>query len=312
MQPVSKDIKSTQACKGAAGRGASNNGTKSQSDRGLPRAVRRALRFTRLTWLATIAGNRMAQVILACGLLIGGAIALPGVGATEQSPVTLVFNLIGFKPASLVLSGNTSVDEAAIETALVSEMGSSLFTFNAGRAREELLKNPWLRSASVSKVYPDTIHVDIVERQPFAFWKSDEIVRVIARDGVVLGEAAPEHMRLPQVVGAGANLAAPEFIATISKFPGLSERSRAFVRVAGRRWNLALRNNLTVMLPEQNWRGALVELDRLHSQQNLLDRDLVRIDMRLPDRLVLQLDESVADERRQRLESLLKRKWHRT
>ncbi len=312
MQPLSKDKGSDQARMGRGRADMSFDKVGSGSERGTPRALRKLLRFTRSTGLDALAGNRLAQFALTGIILLGGGMAFSHGQYDNQVSIAGVSSLAGFKPASLVLNGNTVVDGEMIETVLVTELGNSLFTFDAGQARHELLKIPWLKSASVSKVYPDTIRVDVVERQPFAFWKSDETVRVIARDGVVLGEAAPEHMRLPQVVGNGANLAAPEFIATISRFPGLSERSKAFVRIGGRRWNLALHNDLTVMLPEHDWREALVELDRLQMQQKILDRELVRIDMRLPDRLVLQLDEAVADARRERLENLLKRKWHRT
>jgi len=55
-----------------------------------------------------------------------------------------------------------------------------------------------------------------------------------------------------------------------------------------------------------------VELDRLQAGERLLEREVLQIDMRLPDRLVLRLDENLAGERREQLQKLLKRDWHRT
>lgn len=305
MQPLNTEIGTNRLSKGRGGADLRLGSVKS-------RAMRRLLKSSGLIFVGNLLSNRLVQTGLVGSVLLAGVALFPPAHVEKGKPLASLSSLAGFKPTSLVVKGNDYVDGKMIEAALHTQIGSSLFAFDADAARDILLKNPWLKSASVSKVYPNTIRVDMVERQPFAFWKSEETVRVIARDGVALGEAAPQHMRLPQVVGAGANLAAPEFIATITRFPELAERSKGFVRVASRRWNLALRNKVTVLLPEHGWRDALLELDHLHETQGILDRAVTKIDMRLPDRLVLQLDESVAQERRERLDDLLKRKWHRT
>jgi len=282
-----------------------------KSARGFSRALRRVVRPFRVLGQNPYLGWK-SGVVLVAGLTILGAGLISVSGSAEDGNFSPVFAALGFAPAKLVLNGSNAVDEASVEGALSQQMKGSLFAFDATRARQTLLENPWLASVEVSKVYPETIVVDVVERQPFAFWKSLEQVRVIARDGVVLGDASPEHMRLPQVVGSGANVAASEFIANISKFPNLSKRAKAFVRVGGRRWNLVLRNDMKVLLPADGWKKALVELDRLQAGERLLEREVLQIDMRLPDRLVLRLDENLAGERREQLQKLLKRDWHRT
>jgi cell division protein FtsQ len=60
------------------------------------------------------------------------------------------------------------------------------------------------------------------------------------------------------------------------------------VRVGERRWNLQLKNHLTVMLPEGHEAAALARLTQLQTQQQLLDRPLLSVDMRLPDRLAVR------------------------
>jgi cell division protein FtsQ len=63
------------------------------------------------------------------------------------------------------------------------------------------------------------------------------------------------------------------------------------VFVAGRRWDLHLDNGVTVKLPEKNVREALAQLVKLESQQHLLARDVVVVDLRLPDRITVRLPE---------------------
>jgi cell division protein FtsQ len=62
----------------------------------------------------------------------------------------------------------------------------------------------------------------------------------------------------------------------------------ALVRVGERRWNLQLKNGITIMLPEGHEAAALARLGTLQTDQALLDRPLVFIDMRLPDRLAVR------------------------
>jgi cell division protein FtsQ len=66
---------------------------------------------------------------------------------------------------------------------------------------------------------------------------------------------------------------------------------RAAVLVAERRWDLHLENGVTVKLPEKNVRQALATLVKLDAEQQLLARDVVVIDLRLPDRVTVRLPE---------------------
>ena len=63
------------------------------------------------------------------------------------------------------------------------------------------------------------------------------------------------------------------------------------VLVAGRRWDLHLDNGVTVKLPEKGVREALAQLVKLNSEKQLLARDVVVIDLRLPDRVTVRLPE---------------------
>ncbi len=187
-----------------------------------------------------------------------------------------------------------------------------MFSFKVDAARDEVLNDPWVKSATVRKVYPDTIVVDVVERKPVALWQSKGEIHLISRDGFVISQAGPKHMNLPQVVGEGANMAAAEFLSVIGRFPSISQKASAYVRVAGRRWNVRINDGPQVLLPEADWQVALNELQVLQKEKELLDRDVVQIDMRLADRLVIKLDPDAAEIRKTAIQKSLKRDWHKT
>ena len=66
---------------------------------------------------------------------------------------------------------------------------------------------------------------------------------------------------------------------------------RAAVLVSGRRWDLYLDDGVTIKLPEKNLRAALAQLVRLDAEQQLLARDVIVVDLRLPDRITVRLPE---------------------
>jgi cell division protein FtsQ len=61
------------------------------------------------------------------------------------------------------------------------------------------------------------------------------------------------------------------------------------VRVGGRRWNLRLDNGVDVNLPETNAGAAYERLAQLVRDNGLVDRNVVAVDLRLPDRLILRV-----------------------
>ena len=61
--------------------------------------------------------------------------------------------------------------------------------------------------------------------------------------------------------------------------------------VAGRRWDLHLEDGVVVKLPEVNPSAALAQLVKLNAERQLLARDVIVVDLRLPDRITVRLPE---------------------
>ena len=59
------------------------------------------------------------------------------------------------------------------------------------------------------------------------------------------------------------------------------------VRVEERRWDLHLKNNIVIKLPEQDMGLALRSLAVLEEQKNILRKNIANIDMRQPERIMI-------------------------
>ena len=74
----------------------------------------------------------------------------------------------------------------------------------------------------------------------------------------------------------------------------LKERIRAGTLVAGRRWTLKMDNGMDVRLPELGATDALARLVKLENEQKILEKDVLAIDLRMADRVVVRLTEEAA------------------
>ena len=218
-------------------------------------------------------------------------------------------NAAGFRITSIALAGNNHVSrEEVLATAGISGITSLLF-LDVGEARERLKTNPWISDATVLKLYPGELQIGIKEREAFALWQKEGRVSVIADDGTVLEPyVAPQLLRLPLVVGSGAQTRAKEFLALLAPHPELRDFVRAAVLVGERRWNLRLKNAIDVELPEARIADALEKLVALDREKNLITRDIVLIDLRLPDRITVRLSDPAAQARIDALKDKPKKK----
>jgi len=94
---------------------------------------------------------------------------------------------------------------------------------------------------------------------------------------------------LPLLAGAGAREHVREALALMDAALPLGDRLRGLVRVGARRWDLVLDRNQRIRLPEQGAMQALERVLALDQAQDLLARDLLFVDMRNPNRPVLNV-----------------------
>jgi cell division protein FtsQ len=268
----------------------------------LPLSHMRLPRYT-----GAVAG--MAFLLAACGYGVVKGGHLPAIEAAIKDTGDAAANVLGLRIANVSLSGQRQVSREAIFAAAGVTDHSSLLFLDAGDARARLEAIPWIAEATVRKLYPDRLLITVIEREAFALWQVQGKVSVIAADGTVLSaQVEPRLAALPFVVGNGAAAKARSFLAILDKFPTIRDSVRASIYVAERRWNLKLKNGIDVRLPETEVEGALGVLARLEREKSLLSRDIVAVDLRLPDRLAIRLSDAAAQAREEAVKKTLKKK----
>src|SRR4029079_4677515 len=154
---------------------------------------------------------------------------------------------------------------------------------------------PLVRRASVRKLYPNELVIGITERAPHALWQLNGELFIIATDGTVIDLMQDERfIGLPLVVGERANLRNSDYLTLLEAAGPLKSRIRAGTLVSGRRWTLKMDNGMDVRLPELGTAQALARLLKLEREQKILDKDVLAVDLRMPDRVVVRLTEEAA------------------
>lgn len=242
--------------------------------------------------------------------LIGASIAYGGIRGGGYAafvdeygtPADIIARNIGFPVSAVTITGQSGLTDSEILEASGISSKNSLAFLNAAEVRERLRAVPLVKEASVRKLYPDQVALEITERQPYALWQQDGHLSVIAADGTVIDTMRDGRFaQLPFVVGEGANTHISDYLALLAKAGDLKSKIRAGVFVAERRWTLSTTNGVEIMLPEINPEGALAALASLDREARILDKDAISLDLRLPDRVVARLSEEAFAQRAETL-----------
>jgi cell division protein FtsQ len=202
---------------------------------------------------------------------------------------------MGFGVNVITISGQRSLSaDEALAAAAVTDRHSLLF-LDALAVRERLMATPLIKDARVRKLYPGQLVIELTERDEFALWQSEGQIFVVAQDGKAIDVLRDERfIHLPFVVGEGANERVAEFQRIVDAAGDFKSKIRAGVLVTNRRWNVKLVNGVDVKLPELKPEGAIASLAKLARTQQILDKDIISIDMRVAGRIAARLGEEAA------------------
>ena len=198
----------------------------------------------------------------------------------------------GFRVRSVAVQGTRRMDPKPIYRIALDQRTTALPLVDVEAIRERLLDYGWVKDARVSRRYPDTLVVDIVERAPAALWQDGDRLKLIDAEGHVLDKVAVTRMPdLPLLVGAGANSHARALDALLGKAPTIKAQLVSASWVGQRRWDLAVQTGETIALPEGAGAAAtaLAKFAEKDKSAGLLGRGIERFDLRKPGQMTVRL-----------------------
>ena len=242
------------------------------------------------------------------GLVAAGCIAVLGLtvhlarasGLTDRArfafndQMVALTDAVGMQVREIFTEGRQRTTAGEIVRILEPYYGQNILSVDISALQKRLESLPWVQHATVTRQLPDQLRTRLVEHRPIALWQTANGPALVSIEGdIIQVRALSPYRHLPILSGAGAPAAASELMRLVASVPSLGERVSGAQRVDGRRWNVFVDGRIEVRLPERGAAAAWARLARLEAESALLARAVEAVDLRLPDRVIVRLDEAI-------------------
>lgn len=243
--------------------------------------------------------NRWAGISFGLFLTIIAAVTIVALGLPQKlwTATGEAIGRAGFTVNRVDVVGIHHMDSAPVYQIALDQRSMAMPLVDVSDIRSKLLHYGWVKDARVSRRFPDTLVIDILERKPAALWQDNGVVMLIDSDGTVIDHVPVDKMPdLPLLIGPGANLREADLTALMTAAPTLKPQLVSATWVGGRRWDLNFQTGETVALPEGEdaARDALSKFADLDKSNELLGRGILRFDLRLPGKMIVRLSQTIA------------------
>ncbi len=140
-------------------------------------------------------------LVLSVGGVVGATAAYYGAQFLLYSPSMLLL-----KPDQIEVNGNRIVTREAVLQQFVHDRNRSVLQVPLEARRSQLEQIPWVESASVQRILPNRLRVELTERTPVAFARSGNELALIDAHGVILDRPRGEELHFPIVTGVSEDL----------------------------------------------------------------------------------------------------------
>lgn len=201
----------------------------------------------------------------------------------------------------MAIDGADETLSADIRSVLPVEFPRSSFDLDLEDMRQTVAALPAVADATLRVRPGGILQVGVTQRQPVAVFRGPEGLRLIDAEGVLIQSiiARADRPDLPLITGDGSRAALDEGLELYRVAGPLLSRMRGVVRMGERRWDVILDTGQRVLLPTTDPVPAFERVVALDEAQDLLQRDVAVVDMRLPDRPTLRLNQSAVATLRQ-------------
>jgi cell division protein FtsQ len=110
------------------------------------------------------------------------------------------------KPEQVEVTGNHIVSREAVLAPFYKDRGHSVLRIPLDTRRGEVEQIAWVQSASIQRILPNRIRVEISERTPIAFVRNGSDIALVDEFGVFLDRPRGEDLRFPIVTGLADTL----------------------------------------------------------------------------------------------------------
>ena len=136
-------------------------------------------------------------------VLFYGVVGIAGATAAWVAGHFLLYGqpMLLIKQEQIEVNGNHIVSREAVLQQFVHDRGRSVLRLPLDARRGALEEIPWIESATVQRILPNRLRVDLTERTPIAFLRNGTELALVDAHGVILDRPRSEDLQFPIVTG---------------------------------------------------------------------------------------------------------------
>ena len=232
-------------------------------------------------------------------LILAGAAALAwfiaslaGVPAMAQTQIAAFASDTGFEVRRVEVRGVDRMNELAVYERVLGQHDQAMPLLDLETIRADVLKLNWVKDARVSRQLPDTLVVDIVEREPHAVLRKPDRLVLIDDEGVALEPISAANAKAWLLIeGPGAQKQVGHLRELLDAAPALRPQVAEAEWIGNRRWDLTFKTGQVLALPQGDRESAraLMSFARLDGVNRLLGGQVASFDMRQGERIYMRV-----------------------
>ena len=190
-----------------------------------------------------------------------------------------------FNIKEIEIENNFFLKETDLKKQLIPIYGKNLLFLNNGNIKKILLKNSFIESFYIQKIYPNTLKIKIYEKKPIAilidkkkkFYLSDKI-------DLIKFENIKNFQNLPYVLGNKKEFKILYKNLKIAKFP--TKLIKNYTLYESKRWDLQTIDKKVIKLPIKNYIESLKNFMMIINNKNFTKYFI--FDYRIKNQLILK------------------------
>jgi len=141
-------------------------------------------------------------------VLFLGVVGIASVSAAWTAGRFLLYGqqMLLIRPEQIEVNGNQIVNREAVLQQFVHDRGRSVLRVPLDARRSALEEISWVEFATVQRILPNRLRVDLTERTPIAFLRNGSELALIDVHGVILDRPRGEDLQFPIVTGLSENM----------------------------------------------------------------------------------------------------------
>ena len=208
----------------------------------------------------------------------------------------------GFTINNIQILGIKNITKETIIKIVNNEKKSNIFNVNLLNIYNNLKNNDWVEELYIERVLPNTIKINIKEKEVIGIWQYEMSNKLITKNGETISTANINKFKidLPIIHGNNANKNANSILQILETNKVLAKNIWSLDYVNNRRWNLHFKQGIIVLLPSKGVLKAWNEIIKLQKNYDVLNLGLTELDLRNPNKILgkISVDKDLINHRK--------------